>query len=92
MMTKLRENWGILWQGTRWPLSRRGLKVTIAAWACALLVAAVTVAGNLITKDYGWLWWNLIVALFDFVMLHRSIEGYAWRTAMDEAAERMRRL
>lgn len=92
MMTKLRENWGILWHGSRWPLSRKGLKITIVGWSVALLMAAGAVVLDLVTRDYLWLAWNIAVGLFDFVMLHRAIEGYAWRTALDEAQERMRRL
>ena len=92
MMTKLRENWAILWHGSRWPPSRKGMKLTIAGWAAAIAVAAGAVVLDLLSRDYVWLAWNIAVGLFDFVMLHRCIEGYAWRTAMDEAAERMRRL
>lgn len=92
MMTKFRENWSILWHGTRWPSRRKGIKITIAGWSAALVVAAATVTLDLIQKDYAWLAWNLLVGLFDFVMLHRCIEGYAWRVAQDEAEERMRRL
>ena len=68
------------------------MKVTIAGWAGALLVAVAAVAMNLVARDYAWLAWNLTVGMFDFVMLHRSIEGYAWRVAQDEAQERMQRL
>ena len=92
MKIKFRENWAILWHGSRWPLSRKGLKIVIAGWSVALLMAAGTVALDLITRDYLWLAWNIAVGLFDFVMLHRSIEGYAWRVAQDEAQERMQRL
>lgn len=83
MIRKLREAWSMVWAGLRYPYRRRTAWINVAAWTFALVLVMISAAADLITKQYLWLVWMGIVGAFDFVCLHRSIEGLLWRRMMD---------
>jgi hypothetical protein len=80
----LRENWRILWNGSRWPYRQKAAWISVGAWTFALATVGFSIVADIITGQYAWLPWVLAWGVFDSVMLHRTIQGLLWRRRVDK--------
>lgn len=80
----LRKNWLILWNGSRWPYTQKGALVSAGGWAIALAAVALSIIADIITGNYTWLAWILVIGAFDSVMLYRTVRGLLWRRRVDK--------
>ena len=82
---RLRGAWTTVWVGIRYPYRMKTAWINVGAWTVALATVGLTLTANAITRNFTWSWFSILVGIFDFVMLHRSIEGLLWRRVTDRA-------
>lgn len=84
MIRRFLDAWSMVWIGIRYPSTQKKGWINTGAWTVALALVGISVAADLITKQYMWLIWMFVVGTFDFIMLHRSLEGLLWRRSLDK--------
>jgi hypothetical protein len=86
-MNKLREIWAVIWVGLRYPYRRKSARINVGVWALVLTMAMVSAVLDIITQRWGWLLVQAVTITFDFIMLHRAVEGLLWRRSLDKWLE-----
>lgn len=79
----LRENWLILWSGSRWPYTQKGALISAGWWVGALACVGLAITADFITGNWDWVGLVLVVGAFDTIMLVRTIQGLLWRRRVD---------
>lgn len=85
MIRRFLDAWSMVWAGIRYPYRMKTAWINVGAWTVALALVGLTLAANAITRNFTWSWFSVLVGIFDFIMLHRSLEGLLWRRAMEKS-------
>lgn len=80
----LRDQWVIVWVGTRWPYRRKYARTSVVMWSIALATAVLSAIAEIITAQWPLLLFVSALGAFDFVMLHRAVLGLLWRRNLDK--------
>jgi hypothetical protein len=83
-MNRLRRAWSGTWFWIRYPHTQKSARINVGVWAFALATVVAIAGLDVVTQQWGWLIWQGVVGGFDFIMLHRSIEGLLWRRSLDK--------
>lgn len=83
MIEWLKNQWMILWLGTRWPYRRKSARLFVIIWSVVLAMALVGVLVNILAGQWLQVLWDGAVGIFDTVMLRRAIQGLLWRRWLD---------
>lgn len=83
-MNRLRRIWGQIWIAIRYPNRQSGAWINVGAWTVAIATVVLCIILDLMTGQWGWLLWQCVVGAFDFVMLHRALQGLLWRISLDK--------
>lgn len=78
MIRWLRDQWDIVWVGTRWPYRRKAARTNVIMWSIALAMAVFSVIAEIITGQWALLAFVTAVGVGDTIMLVRSIKGLLW--------------
>lgn len=83
MISWLRKNWLILWNGSRWPYTQKGALISAGGWVAALACVVLAITADYITGNWDWAGLVLIIGAGDTIMLVRTIQGLLWRRRVD---------
>ena len=92
MMTKIRFALLLVWNGCRYPRTRKQGWVMVSAWTIALFLPLVSIliSPNGRGLDFTiWVGWsNVICIVLDIYMLSIAIEGLLWRYSLPRQGRR----